>query len=113
LQRTPCRHAAAGDAELELVEGTPTCWAELRWAARAEAVVHLDDLLLRRVRLGLLLPEGGLAYLDRVRAIVQNELGWSNQRWEVEAAAYVRLWRANHGVPGVTDIGAARPVSAA
>jgi len=35
----------------------------LRWAARAEAVSHLDDLLLRRVRLGLLLPGGGVRHL--------------------------------------------------
>ena len=41
------------------IPGTETLWAELRWAARAEAVVHLEDLLLRRTRLGLLLRGGG------------------------------------------------------
>jgi glycerol-3-phosphate dehydrogenase len=89
---------AAQAGEFERIDGTPACWAELRWAARAEAVHHLDDLLLRRVRLGLLLPHGGLACLDRIRAIVQPELGWSDARWSVEAAAYTRLWRASYSL---------------
>jgi glycerol-3-phosphate dehydrogenase len=37
----------------------PNLWSELRWAARSGAVEHLDDLLLRRVRLGMQLPDGG------------------------------------------------------
>ena len=36
----------------------PFLWAELRWAARDGAVVHLDDLLLRRLRLGLCAAQG-------------------------------------------------------
>ncbi len=48
--------AAAEPGELEMIPGTRDPWAALRWAARAEGVVHLEDLLLRRVRLGLLLP---------------------------------------------------------
>jgi glycerol-3-phosphate dehydrogenase len=40
------------------IPNTNVLWAELRWAARSEGVVHLDDLLLRRVRLGLLLAAG-------------------------------------------------------
>jgi glycerol-3-phosphate dehydrogenase len=72
-------------------------WAEPRWAARAEAVCHLDDLLLRRVRLGLLLPDGGLAHLERIRAIVQPELNWSDARWARECEAYRCLWQQNYG----------------
>lgn len=52
----PALVAAAMPGEFESVPGTQTLWSELRWAARAESVVHLDDLLLRRVRLGHLLP---------------------------------------------------------
>ena len=50
--------AAAEPGELSPLAGTPVAAAELRWAARSEGVHHLDDLLLRRVRLGLLLPAG-------------------------------------------------------
>ncbi|NOX63161.1 MAG: glycerol-3-phosphate dehydrogenase/oxidase [Chloroflexi bacterium] len=85
---------SAGPAELETIPGTPYVWGELRLAARYEGVVHLDDLLLRRLRLGLLLPNGGIDRLDRVRDIVQWELGWDDARWEQEIADYARLWRS-------------------
>jgi hypothetical protein len=61
--------------------------------------VHLDDLLLRRVRLGHLLPHGGQALLPRVRAICQPELGWSDARWEAEEAAYLALWQRCYSLP--------------
>ena len=83
--------AAARQGELELVPGTPARWAELRWAARSEGVHHLDDLLLRRVRLGLLLRDGGLEHAARIRAICADELGWDDARWAAEEAAYRRL----------------------
>jgi glycerol-3-phosphate dehydrogenase len=91
--------AAAGKDEFTLIPGTETPWAELRWAARAEAVQHLDDLLLRRARLGLQLREGGAALLPRIRALCQPELGWTDARWEREEADYLALWRSHHGVP--------------
>jgi glycerol-3-phosphate dehydrogenase len=95
----PALVLAAKPGELEPIPGTQILWAELRWAARAEGVVHLDDLLLRRVRLGLLLPEGGAAVLGRVRAVCQAELGWDDGRWETEQAAYLALWRCCYSLP--------------
>ncbi|MCC7206318.1 MAG: glycerol-3-phosphate dehydrogenase/oxidase [Anaerolineae bacterium] len=91
--------ALAGPDELELIPGTLTLWAELRWAAHAEAVMRLDDLLLRRTRLGLLLPGGGEALLPRIRAVCQAELGWEDARWDAEQAAYLDLWRAHYSLP--------------
>jgi glycerol-3-phosphate dehydrogenase len=91
--------AAARPGELDLIPGTPVMWAELRWAARAEGVAHLDDLLLRRVRLGLLLPGGGAAELPRIRAICQGELSWDDERWQAEEERYLRLWRTHYGLP--------------
>jgi glycerol-3-phosphate dehydrogenase len=85
-------------ADLESIPGTPYVWAELRQAARAEGVVHLDDLLLRRVRLGLLLPNGGTDLLPRIRAIVQPELGWDDKRWEKEVREYTELWKRAYGL---------------
>jgi glycerol-3-phosphate dehydrogenase len=35
--------------ELSHVESSSILWAEIRWAVRAEGIVHLEDLLLRRV----------------------------------------------------------------
>lgn len=91
--------AAADCHELEPIPGTPDPWAALRWAARAEGVTHLDDLLLRRVRLGLLLPGGGAAHLARIRSIVAPELGWDDARWAAEEAAYRARWARDHAPP--------------
>ena len=91
--------SAAQPGELAAIPGTRSLWAELRWAARAEGVVHLDDLLLRRVRLGLLLPEGARALLPDAKRICQAELGWDDARWEREVDAYLGLWRTCYHVP--------------
>jgi glycerol-3-phosphate dehydrogenase len=96
--------AAAMPEELEPIPGTQTLWAELRWGARAEGVVHLDDLLLRRVRLGHLLPRGGESLLPRVRALCQPELGWDDARWEGEERAYLDLWRQCYSLPNRESI---------
>jgi glycerol-3-phosphate dehydrogenase len=105
--------AAAQDSELEAVPGTQTLWAELRWAARAEGVIHLDDLLLRRVRLGHVLPEGGKALLPRIRAICQPELGWDDAEWDAAESAYVALWHEAYGLPPRETIPDWRPMLAA
>jgi glycerol-3-phosphate dehydrogenase len=91
--------ATAQDGELENITGTETMWVELRWAARNEAVIHLEDLLLRRTRLGLLLRCGGQEILPRIRCICQAELGWSDECWEAEQAAYLSLWRERYSLP--------------
>ena len=95
---------AAEPGEMEPIPGTQSLWAELRWAARSEAVVHLDDLLLRRVRLGHLLPNGGADLLPRIRAICQPELGWNDARWAEEEAAYLALWRQAYSLPSPADV---------
>jgi glycerol-3-phosphate dehydrogenase len=91
MQSIPAFQAASAD--LEPISGTPYFWEELRQAARGEGVLHLDDLLLRRVRLGLLLPNGGLDLFPRIQALVQPELGWDEARWEKEASEYTELWK--------------------
>ncbi len=108
LRRLAGRHGAqaqalvdaAGADELETIPGTETLWAELRWAARAEGVEQLDDLLLRRTRIGLLLRGGGLEHAERIRAICQMELGWDDARWDHEQAAYAALIARHYGLPG-------------
>jgi len=107
----PALVRAAQAGELSPVADTPTLWAELRWAARAEGVVHLDDLLLRRVRLGLLTPEGGLPLLKEIRAVVQPELGWDDARWQTEAEAYAGLWHRAYAPPAPATLPAPAPVT--
>ncbi|KQV79964.1 FAD-dependent oxidoreductase [Massilia sp. Root351] len=89
----------AQPGELALIPGTASIWAQLRWAARHEAVQHLEDLLLRRLRIGLQLRGGGVEILPRVRAICQQELGWSDHRWDAEQVAYLALWKTHYSLP--------------
>jgi glycerol-3-phosphate dehydrogenase len=101
---TQALFTAALPGELQRIPGTQILWGELRWAVRSEGVVHLDDLLLRRVRLGLLLPQGGEALLPAIRAICQSELNWSDARWESEQARYQALWHRYYSLPDKTVI---------
>lgn len=74
------------------IASLPNFWSELRWAARCGAVEHLDDLLLRRVRLGMQLPDGGSEIFSRIRSICQAELGWSDAKWIEEEARYRQIY---------------------
>lgn len=95
----PALVVATEPGELDLIPGTPVLWAELRWAARAEGVVHLDDLLLRRVRLGLMLDAGGKELMPRIRSICQPELSWDDGRWQAEEERYLDLWQSCYSLP--------------
>jgi glycerol-3-phosphate dehydrogenase len=85
--------------ELESIDSSPAMWAELRWAARAEGIVHLEDLLLRRVRLGMMIPGGGIDQLPEIQARLQDELDWDKDRWELEKEQYTHLWKNRYNLP--------------
>ena len=82
----------AADADFQRVGTTDFLWLELRWSAREEQVQHLDDLLLRRSRIGNLLPGGAREQFDRVRDLLAEEAGWGGDRWEAECQRYTALW---------------------
>jgi glycerol-3-phosphate dehydrogenase len=90
---------AARAQDLEPITGTHTLWAELPYVAANERVRHLSDLLLRRVRIGLLTPRGGKDHLKRIRALCQPILSWDNKRWREETAMYLEHWRQFHALP--------------
>ncbi|WP_367110683.1 glycerol-3-phosphate dehydrogenase/oxidase [uncultured Psychrobacter sp.] len=91
----------AHDDDLSYVTDSNTIWAEIRFAAHYEQVIHLDDLLLRRTRLGLILPHGAMTPLisARLKQICQNELGWDEQKWQQEVARYTDLWQRYYHLP--------------
>jgi glycerol-3-phosphate dehydrogenase len=78
----------AHPGEIETIPGTDYLWVELRWAARSEGVCHLEDLLLRRTRLGLILPSGAESILLVVKQICQAELQWTDSQWKQEVTNY-------------------------
>ena len=85
--------ADASAEALEPIPGTRTLWAELTHAAINEKIRHLDDLLLRRVRIGLLLHEGGSAYMDRIKSLCAPVMNWDEQKWKKEIEDYFNLWK--------------------
>ena len=74
-------------------------WAELCWACQKEDVQHLDDLLLRRTRLGLVLPNAGQDLLPDIRSHCQPLLGWDDKRWEDEQARYLAIYHNAYSLP--------------
>jgi glycerol-3-phosphate dehydrogenase len=95
--------AEAAPGDLAPVGGSVYHRVELRWAAQHEAVVHLQDLLLRRTRIGLVLREGGMPWLADIRACCQPQLGWSDARWAEEEAAYRDLWQRCYRPPSMSS----------
>lgn len=91
--------AASKPGELDIIAGTHCCLAELRWAARAEMVETLADILLRRTRVGMLLPAGAKALWPQVEKICAEELSWDKARWQQELADYQAHYQKYYGLP--------------
>ncbi|CAH0991729.1 Aerobic glycerol-3-phosphate dehydrogenase [Sinobacterium norvegicum] len=89
----------AHDGDLDVIPGAQALWAELRWSAANEAVIHLDDLLLRRTRIGLLVENGGLIFADKIQEICRQELHWNDQKWLFERQRYQEIWQKYYSVP--------------
>ncbi|MDD5475289.1 MAG: glycerol-3-phosphate dehydrogenase/oxidase [Syntrophales bacterium] len=86
--------------DLHSAGGTPTLWAEVIEGARHEGIEHLDDLLLRRVRLGLLIADGGISLLDEVQRRCGPFLPWDSRRWREERNRYRHILEKSYGFPG-------------
>lgn len=72
-----------------------TSIGELKFILSSEAVVHLDDLILRRTMLG----KTGKVNPDSLREIAQicaGILGWSEQQTEQEIERFTDLLRRRH-----------------
>ena len=95
----PNVHALLEQGDLASIARTGLLWAELSWACQHEQVVHLDDLLLRRTRLGLVLPNGASELMPELKRYCQPRLGWSDQQWEQEARRYLKLYQQAYSLP--------------
>jgi len=89
----------AAPKDLTVIPGTHTLWAELPFAAKHEQVRHLSDLLLRRVRIGLLTPRGGKVYFKRIQELCKPVLPWSRKQWKQEIKMYVDQWKYAYSLP--------------
>jgi glycerol-3-phosphate dehydrogenase len=103
------RHGTEAEAvialgrELDLVRplgpGIPQLEAEVAWAARHELARSLDDILSRRMRLSMLLPDRGASIAARVDTIAGAELGWDPDSTEARVAAYLDGARREYDLP--------------
>ncbi len=89
----------ASPEDLSTIPGTHTLWAELPFVAKREQVMHLGDLLLRRVRIGLLTREGGKEYLNRIQKLCEPSLPWDKKRWKEETDMYLDLVKSAYSLP--------------
>ncbi len=104
---------ARGRAELAPLAGGDLCAAEVRAHARFGAVLHLDDLLLRRARVGMWQPALARDLAPAAAAVLAEELGWDGRRREREleaCAAALVGWSPEGVVAGAAaDAGGAGP----
>jgi glycerol-3-phosphate dehydrogenase len=77
-----------------LLPGTDLSGAEVRVHLRFGAVLHLEDLLLRRARVGLWEPERARELVPFLRVLFTQELGWDNARWASEEAGFAQALEA-------------------
>lgn len=83
-QALPCALAASRRRLRPVAEGVDVSEAELEWHLRFGGVVHLEDLLLRRVRLGMWQPKRCLELAPRLGSLVRDAAGWGFRRWRQE-----------------------------
>jgi glycerol-3-phosphate dehydrogenase len=76
-------------------------WAELIWSVRFEQIQHLDDLLLRRTRLGNVLPQGARELLPQIKTLCSPYLSWSEQKWQAEISRYLAIWKNAYSLPNL------------
>ena len=70
-----------------LMSGTDLSAAEVRAHLAFGGVLHLEDLLLRRVRLGLWSPELAKEMAGRLRPLFEEIKGWDHDHWQAEEEA--------------------------
>jgi glycerol-3-phosphate dehydrogenase len=71
----------------------PPIMAEVPFGVINEMAVSLEDLMCRRMRLGIIHQKQCLEAAPKVAALIQIMLGWDNQRTDLELGALERKLR--------------------
>jgi glycerol-3-phosphate dehydrogenase len=90
--------AATAD-ERDPIGTTEFSLAECRWAIDHESVQHLDDLLLRRTRLGMCLPDGAEEIFPALESLFKSQRDWSQAQWDDELTRYKTIWQRYYSLP--------------
>jgi glycerol-3-phosphate dehydrogenase len=85
-----------------LADGHPYLRAEVAYAVTHENALHVEDVLMRRMRLFIESADSGTGVATEVSSIMGRLLGWSRRRRAAETRRYLDLVAAEQAV---TDIG--------
>jgi glycerol-3-phosphate dehydrogenase len=93
-------HLVRSDASLAepLAPGYPYLRAEVAYAVTHEGALHVEDVLVRRVRLFIEAADSGAGAAEDVSAIMGRLLGWNRRRRAAETASYLDLVAVEHAV---------------
>ena len=74
-----------------LLDGFPYLRAEVAYAVLYEGALHIEDVLVRRIRLSIESAGSGTAAAPQVAAIMGELLGWSRRQRSAEVRRYLEL----------------------
>ncbi len=100
--------AAADPALGDAIAGTRHRAADAVHACTHEGALDLDDVLTRRLRVSIEVPDRGRAAAVAIGPIVARALGWSDARAEWEVSRYVQLRDAEAAAEDAPDDATAR-----
>ena len=89
-----------------LSEGFPYLRAEVVYAVTHEDALHVEDVLMRRIRLSIESADSGTGVAAEVALIMGRLLGWSRRRRAAETRRYLELIAAEQTTPAVGASGA-------
>ncbi|WP_405002548.1 glycerol-3-phosphate dehydrogenase/oxidase [Georgenia satyanarayanai] len=76
---------------------------EVAYAARREAVMHLEDVMVRRTRLVYEVRDSGLAAVPEIVDVIAPILGWDEERRRAETDAYTARCEAERAAAEAPD----------
>src|ERR1700722_13430811 len=82
-----------------LGEGFPYLRAEVVYAVTHEDALHVEDVLMRRMRLSIESADSGTEVAAEVALIMGRQLGWSRRRRAAETRRYLELIAAEQMTP--------------
>jgi glycerol-3-phosphate dehydrogenase len=93
------RLGVALDLLRPLGAGVPHLEAEVSWAVRHELALSVDDVLARRMRLAMLLPDRAATIAPRVAELMARDLGWDQARRDAEVSRYLSEAHRQYDIP--------------
>jgi len=88
-----------------LADGHPYLRAEVAYAVTHENALHVEDVLMRRMRLVFESADSGAGTAAQVSEIMGRLLGWNRRKRTVETRRYLDLVAAEHAAaaPGPVE----------